>query len=210
MKPVAWDLFCGRGGWTKGLLKHGFDVVGVDIEPQPDYPSEAYFAQSDIRAFNLSHWPFKLRRPSVIVASPPCVGLTRLRHLNPTLRDTRPRALDLQLVAETCRVIEKASERNGKPPIWAIENVDGAIPWFNAMGLPLAKKAAPYYLFGSFPDFDLPSGPTKRKMGAVGISQTGTPRVKSRVKAAVSAEIPELVADRFAAACAAALRAVSA
>lgn len=51
-KPVALDLFCGKGGWTNALLAMGFKVYGFDIEPQPDY--KGIFVQCDILAMGVS------------------------------------------------------------------------------------------------------------------------------------------------------------
>lgn len=60
------DLFCGAGGASVGYFKAGFDVTGVDINPQPNYPFE--FIQADaFEVFATIGGRFDL-----IHASPPC------------------------------------------------------------------------------------------------------------------------------------------
>jgi len=104
MKPLALDLFCKAGGVSMGLHRAGFDVVGVDIEPQPRYPFK--FVQGDAMAFDLSGFNF-------IWASPPCQGYTAMRHA-PGAKGTAPRLIgpmrDRLMKCESPWVIENVSE----------------------------------------------------------------------------------------------------
>jgi len=67
MKPLALDLFCGGGGTCYGLQQAGFDVVGIDINPSPNYPSELIVAD-----LSTGRLPVDPRAFDFIIASPPC------------------------------------------------------------------------------------------------------------------------------------------
>lgn len=81
------DLFCGAGGAAMGYHRAGFDVVGVDIAPQPHYPFE--FHQADALTYLAEHW----QEFDVIHASPPCQGYSRSRWLK-NARGDAPRVID--------------------------------------------------------------------------------------------------------------------
>ena len=66
------DLFCGAGGAAMGYHRAGFDVVGVDIAPQPHYPFE--FHQGDALEYLAARW----QEFDAIHASPPCQASTAL------------------------------------------------------------------------------------------------------------------------------------
>jgi len=71
-RPRLLDLFAGAGGAAMGYHRAGFEVVGVDIKPQPRYPFE--FHQADALTFPVQGF-------QAIHASPPCQRYSTLRHL---------------------------------------------------------------------------------------------------------------------------------
>jgi DNA (cytosine-5)-methyltransferase 1 len=100
------DLYCKAGGAAKGYTDAGFEVVGVDIEPQPNYPYE--FRQCDAIEYLNSHW----REFDAAHASPPCQVHSVLAHLS------RPTHVDW--IPQTRAALIKT----GLP--YVIENVPGA------------------------------------------------------------------------------------
>lgn len=105
------DLFCGAGGAAMGYHRAGFEVVGVDINPQPNYPFR--FMEGDALRFLAEvaeHCGF-----DVIHASPPCQHFTKYGN---NVKDIRERYEDL---VEPTRDLLIAT---GLP--YVIENVERA------------------------------------------------------------------------------------
>lgn len=106
MKPRLLDLFCGAGGCSVGYARAGFEVVGVDLNPQPNYPFE--FVQHDALTF-----PWDPADFDAVHASPPCQA-------HSTLKARTQHIFHVDLVDDV-RLLLRAS---GLP--YVIENVPGA------------------------------------------------------------------------------------
>lgn len=104
-KPRLLDLFCGAGGAAMGYHRAGFEVVGVDIKPQPNYPFE--FHQSDALEFCMTHGHCF----DAIHASPPCQGYSSANRKH---------------YKEWPKLIPPLRALLRRHRVWAIENVEGA------------------------------------------------------------------------------------
>ena len=107
-RPKLLDLFCGAGGAAMGYHRAGFEVVGVDIKPQPHYPFE--FVQADAMTIP---WKALGKRFDAIHASPPCQDHVRA-----------PGAAKKHGTGWLLSATREKLEASGLP--WVIENVPGA------------------------------------------------------------------------------------
>lgn len=110
LRPLLLDLFCGAGGASVGYHRAGFDVIGVDINPQPDYPYEF------IRGDALDVLGDFIGEPALVAvhASPPCQASSNLT------KGTNAGRRYPQLIPATRKLLA----RTGVPTV--IENVQGS------------------------------------------------------------------------------------
>lgn len=126
-RPRLLDLFSGAGGAAMGYHRAGFEVVGVDLRPQPRYPFEHHVA--DALTFPLDGF-------DAVHSSPPCQGYSIANNIHG--RKDHP------LLVEPVRERLVAS---GLP--YVIENVPGA-PLLNPVtlcGLSLGLNVKRHRLF---------------------------------------------------------------
>lgn len=105
--PLALDAFCKAGGAGMGYHRAGFGVIGVDIEPQPNYPF--VFIQADAVEFIAEFGQMF----DLLTGSPPCHDHTALK--------SRAGTNGTAWLLSATRDLFEAS---GKP--YVIENVPGA------------------------------------------------------------------------------------
>jgi hypothetical protein len=133
MKPKALDLCCGVGGWTRGLLETGWDVIGFDVTAFREYPATLY--RADVRTVNGSDFgPVQL-----VVASPPCQEFSR--HDQPWTRARNPPPPDLT-IWQAC---ERIARECGAPLV--VENVRGAQRFMGRSRL----NCGAFHLWGDVP-----------------------------------------------------------
>jgi DNA (cytosine-5)-methyltransferase 1 len=108
-RPRLLDLFCCQGGAARGYHDAGFDVTGVDIEPQPRYPYT--FVQADALEYLAEHG----HEFDAWHGSPPC-------HDHSVLSNAAGLDGTAHLLDDTRRAF--TAHPAGRP--WVIENVSGA------------------------------------------------------------------------------------
>jgi DNA (cytosine-5)-methyltransferase 1 len=108
------DLFCGAGGAAVGYHRAGFEVIGVDIKPQPRYPFR-FIRDDALGCLRDQPAGALLRAFDAIHASPPCQLFSAT-----TPGEVRKNHVDL------ITPIRPLLEATGLP--YVIENVERARP----------------------------------------------------------------------------------
>lgn len=151
MRPRILDLYSGAGGAAMGYHRAGFDVIGVDINPQPRYPF--MFVQADALEFlrrNGKHF-------DAVHASPPCQRYSAMSACRPGLAEEYP-----DLVGPTRELL---SDLALLP--YVIENVPGSPvrPDVTLCGFMFGRELYRHRIFESNVDLSQPEHPTHTKPG---------------------------------------------
>lgn len=124
-KPVLLDACCKAGGATRGYQQAGFYVVGVDIEPQPNYVGDEFIQADamDVLAGDLSRY-------AAIHASPPCHDHSTVTGRNRKAEGTKGTGWMLNATLALLRPLTVP---------WVVENVGSADmsaggAWFTLCG----------------------------------------------------------------------------
>jgi DNA (cytosine-5)-methyltransferase 1 len=104
-RPLLLDLFCGAGGAAMGYHRAGFRVLGIDIDPQPNYPFQF------IQTCALKTIKIIGHHADAIHASPPCQAYSTM-------------TADPGRHARLIPVVRELVQRSSVP--YVIENVEGA------------------------------------------------------------------------------------
>lgn len=108
MKSI--DLFCGAGGAAMGLHQAGFEVTGIDIVYQKNFPWNRRLIVKDVMTVSIDY----LREFDLIWASPPCQKYSIMRRGRWKKREH----------PDLIEPVRKMLKESGKP--YVIENVPGA------------------------------------------------------------------------------------
>ena len=121
MKPRLLDLFCGAGGAAMGYSRAGFEVVGVDNHPQPNYPFEFHRADAlEVLGWIVDGVIVSSERREIplvfdaVHASPPCQDHSMLKNSAGTHGTG-------WLLDATVALLRRQSSP------WVVENVVGAV-----------------------------------------------------------------------------------
>lgn len=130
--PKLLDLFCGRFGWSKAFLDHGWECVGIDLVEPPEIPKGVTFLQQNILEIE------PIQGFDFICASSPCeeFSVHGMKHFHPN-----PKYPDMGI--KLFNHTRALCEASGFP--YVMENVRPAQKFVG----PANHHCGPFYLWGN-------------------------------------------------------------
>ena len=192
------DLFCGLGGASEAFMAApGWKVVRIDNNPILLEHTKGMWLL-DVHETNQTYTTIQAHllehiddiEQIVVWASPPC---TEFSLVNPN----RPMDPDLTLLLDGMTIrdmVRELAQAHGIEFLWAVENVKGAIPWFDdELECPWHQRIGPFFLWGSIPwiDFKDADGKLHRK----GDSDKGTRALRPNMRALIPLDVSKSLLD---------------
>jgi hypothetical protein len=149
MIPLAFDLYCGLGGWAEGFLSEGYRVVGFDIEAH-DYGTGGYPGElvlRDVRSIHGAELVSEYGIPAVMVGSSPCQEFSYRAMPWKRAKALPPPHLGIELFEQQFRIQREVSEAAGRYVPLIVENVRGAQKWVGRARWHFGS----YFLWGDVP-----------------------------------------------------------
>ncbi len=168
MKPLAFDFYCGLGGWTEGFLAEGYRVVGFDIE-RHDYGTGGYPGElvlRDVRSIHGAELVKEYGIPACMVGSSPCQEFSYRAMPWKLAKALGPPYLGMELFQAQFRIQREVCEAAGRYIPMVVENVRGAQKWVGTA----RWRFGSYYLWGDVPAL-MPPVLSAVKCGGRGIQQ---------------------------------------
>jgi len=192
------DLFCGLGGASAAFRQHrNWKVIAIDNNPDliphvhgmiladVHQPLHTYTIIERLLLESLEQI-----QQVVVWMSPPC---TEFSLANPQ----RPDEPDLTLLLDGIKIrnfIGTLCDEHGIECLWVVENVKGAIEWFNEeLETPWHQRIGPFYLWGTIPWIDF----RDRKDGEhrKGDSNKGSRALRPNLRALVPFSVSQALLD---------------
>ena len=187
------DLFCGLGGASSAFCgAQGWKVIRIDNNPDL-IPHVHGMILADVHQVEQTYtiierllFEHRHEITQIIVwASPPCTEFS-LANAN------RPDEPDMSLLIAAMEVMDKIKQMVELVDIeflWAVENVKGAIDWFNEeLEMPWHQRIGPFFLWGTIPWIDFRDAEDKlhKKTGLNKGTRALRPNIRAKIPDAVS------------------------
>jgi len=164
------DLFSGLGGWSEAFAQRGYEVIRIENNPLlENVPHTQLKCVLELRDYLLEcqQRGYEIQRPDILMASPPCYEFSNAFSAPKSIYVRENGSLDnytpnMELLIATLDIVKIV-----KPKYWIIENVVGAIRYFEKyLGKPRQILGA-YVLWGNYPEIilqgELPTKSSKDK-----------------------------------------------
>lgn len=147
------DLFCGKGGWSNGLAKVGFNMLGVEIDAQIAKLYKHKVIVADVKRLD----PHNFKGFGLIVGSPPCRDFCKFP--DTTWKRKKDVKEGLKNVNAFLKFVSIA-----RPRFWLMENVPNLANHITLKPRVHKARLAKGMLrsfWGNFPPFLIPYTPTR-------------------------------------------------